>query len=209
MKKYLILGFVVVLIGVSGALVWQAKSSRLTLKGISGEAISAEDLNKWDKSSDNMQTEVQGNQLYIQESIGSEGVALVYPQKISGDFIFKFKLMSLTQTGKIKIISRNDDGDYEYIVELQQLRSKQTAKIWRDGALVGQADAFTLKPDVFYQIIFERSGRQLNLEIDGKTVISSKENKPAQNATLGIRIEGRPDHPAAIEIKDVELYYNR
>ena len=147
MKKYLILGFVVVLIGVSGALVWQAKSSRLTLKGISGEAISAEDLNKWDKSSDNMQTEVQGNQLYIQESIGSEGVALVYPQKISGDFIFKFKLMSLTQTGKIKIISRNDDGDYEYIVELQQLRSKQTAKIWRDGALVGQADAFTLKPD--------------------------------------------------------------
>lgn len=119
MKKYLILGFVVVLIGVSGALVWQAKSSRLTLKGISGEAISAEDLNKWDKSSDNMQTEVQGNQLYIQESIGSEGVALVYPQKISGDFIFKFKLMSLTQTGKIKIISRNDDGDYEYIVELQ------------------------------------------------------------------------------------------
>lgn len=210
MKKYLILGFVVVLIGVSGALVWQAKSSRLTLKGISGEAISAEDLNKWDKSSDNMQTEVQGNQLYIQESIGSEGVALVYPQKISGDFIFKFKLMSLTQTGKIKIISRNDDGDYEYIVELQQLRSKQTAKIWRDGALVGQAeDAFTLKPDVFYQIIFERSGRQLNLEIDGKTVISSTENKPAQNATLGIRIEGRPDHPAAIEIKDVELYYNR
>ena len=209
MKKYLILGFVVVLIGVSGALVWQAKSSRLTLKGISGEAISAEDLNKWDKSSDNMQTEVQGNQLYIQESIGSEGVALVYPQKISGDFIFKFKLMSLTQTGKIKIISRNDDGDYEYIVELQQLRSKQTAKIWRDGALVRQADAFTLKPDVFYQIIFERSGRQLNLEIDGKTVISSTENKPAQNATLGIRIEGRPDHPAAIEIKDVELYYNR
>lgn len=209
MKKYLILGFVVVLIGVSGALVWQAKSSRLTLKGISGEAISAEDLNKWDKSSDNMQTEVQGNQLYIQESIGSEGVALVYPQKISGDFIFKFKLMSLTQTGKIKIISRNDDGDYEYIVELQQLRSKQTAKIWRDGVLVGQADAFTLKPDVFYQIIFERSGRQLNLEIDGKTVISSTENKPAQNATLGIRIEGRPDHPAAIEIKDVELYYNR
>lgn len=209
MKKYLILGFVVVLIGVSGALVWQAKSSRLTLKGISGEAISAEDLNKWDKSSDNMQTEVQGNQLYIQESIGSEGVALVYPQKISGDFIFKFKLMSLTQTGKIKIISRNDDGDYEYIVELQQLRSKQTAKIWRDGALVGQADSFTLKPDVFYQIIFERSGRQLNLEIDGKTVISSTENKPAQNATLGIRIEGRPDHPAAIEIKDVELYYNR
>lgn len=209
MKKYLILGFVVVLIGVSGALVWQAKSSRLTLKGISGEAISAEDLNKWDKSSDNMQTEVQGNQLYIQESIGSEGVALVYPQKISGDFIFKFKLMSLTQTGKIKIISRNDDGDYEYIVELQQLRSKQTAKIWRDGALVGQADAFMLKPDVFYQIIFERSGRQLNLEIDGKTVISSTENKPAQNATLGIRIEGRPDHPAAIEIKDVELYYNR
>ena len=104
---------------------------------------------------------------------------------------------------------RNDDGDYEYIVELQQLRSKQTAKIWRDGALVGQADAFTLKPDVFYQIIFERSGRQLNLEIDGKTVISSTENKPAQNATLGIRIEGRPDHPAAIEIKDVELYYNR
>ena len=156
-----------------------------------------------------LQTEVQGNQLYIQESIGSEGVALVYPQKISGDFIFKFKLMSLTQTGKIKIISRNDDGDYEYIVELQQLRSKQTAKIWRDGALVGQADAFTLKPDVFYQIIFERSGRQLNLEIDGKTVISSTENKPAQNATLGIRIEGRPDHPAAIEIKDVELYYNR
>lgn len=209
MKKYLILGFVVVLIGVSGALVWQAKSSRLTLKGISGEAISAEDLNKWDKSSDNMQTEVQGNQLYIQESIGSEGVALVYPQKISGDFIFKFKLMSLTQTGRIKIISRNDDGDYEYIVELQQLRSKQTAKIWRDGALVGQADSFTLKPDVFYQIIFERSGRQLNLEIDGKTVISSTENKPAQNATLGIRIEGRPDHPAAIEIKDVELYYNR
>lgn len=64
---------------------------------------------------------------------------MVYPQKISGDFIFKFKLMSLTQTGKIKIISRNDDGDYEYIVELQQLRSKQTAKIWRDGALVGQA----------------------------------------------------------------------
>ncbi|MFR8205338.1 MAG: hypothetical protein ACLU99_02625 [Alphaproteobacteria bacterium] len=47
------------------------------------------------------------------------------------------------------------------------------------------------------------------MEIDGKTVISSTENKPAQNATLGIRIEGRPDHPAAIEIKDVELYYNR
>ena len=209
MKKYLILGFVVVLISVSGALVWQAKSSRLTLKGISGEAIRAKDLNKWDKSSDNMQTEVQGNQLYIQESIGSEGVALVYPQKISGDFIFKFKLMSLTQTGKIKIISRNDDGDYEYIVEMQELRSNQTANIWRDGALVGHADAFTLKPDVFYQIIFERSGRQLNLEIDGKTVISSTENKPAQNATLGIRIEGRPDHPAAIEIKDVELYYNR
>lgn len=206
MKKYIWLGIMVVLLGVSSALIWKAQSAGCPeYRGMRGEKISPADLSHWITDTENVLFEIQPDQLYIQEAIGTQGINLAVPQKIRGDFALSFDILSMTKAATITLASSKADGEDIYSIELQLLADRHEVKIRRGNKVVAQTSGLTLKPDQFYHTQFAKSGNKLLLDIDGMEVLSTNIS-PAANGRIELAVVGRLDNPAAIEIKNMILY---
>lgn len=208
MKKYLILGAVVVLIGALGSRVWYARSADDCgeFRGLTGRHIRSEQLENWPRNNDDVISEIDQGQFYIQEEIGSQGASIAYPQKLNGDFIISFDLKSITKSAEINLITADSGQSRQYRFEVKQLGSKQVTKIWNDGKLLGQYQGKILYPDVYYHFIIERRGAKAVLEINGKEILAIHDDELHLAETFELSISGQPDHPAAVMIKNMKIY---
>lgn len=207
MKKYLWLGLAVVMLGVCGALVYRAQSSACPeYKGLRGEAISPAGFSQWIVPDDNVLFEIQKNGLYVQEAIGSTGILLRSPRVIQSNFAFALDLMSMTQSARLRLSVKNQQGHEMYSFDLQQLKREHRATLQENGKKLGTAQGEVLLPDRLYPAVMEKSGKQLILSVNGKEILKAPANNEEGGGYIELAIEGQPDHPAAFEFKNVILY---
>lgn len=207
MKKYIWLGLVIVLLGVSGALIWRAQSAVDCgrIDGMSGQRISAEALSKWTSNRDDLILEVHRNELYLQETIGSNAVSLTSPQKLKNNFILTFELMSQTRSAQLTFKTVNDDGSENYVLTLKQNPLKTVAELRYGVKLIKKTEISTLKANKFYEIKLEKKGAHFSVEINGIPVISLTDANKSVGKVV-IALQGQPDHPAGITIRNMRLY---
>lgn len=208
MAKYLWLGIIIIILGVSGTLIWHAQSADDCgrLKGMEGRNIYAADMMRWKKDSDNVLLDSKRGCIYMQEAIGSTGAGLTSPKFIDGNFILSFELKSFTRAAVFNLKSVNNDGSEGYVLELSQLPQKTIVKLHQNGKVLQEARFTTLEPDKYYHFVLERIGNRLSLDINNMPVIQLDETTPAPAARISFIIRGQPDHPAAIAIRQMKLY---
>ena len=205
MKRYWILGSVIVFIGVVLALVLNANSAddgQLTER-----KVSAEQLRQWLNNKKDAVYEIRKNEFYVQEAIGSQGVSLTIPQKFYNDFIVRFNLMSVTESANIKLIKVNTANGDTYSFEIRQRPKGYRFSVYHNGHSIVKKDGDTLEPNVFYAITFEKKANQMALTMNNEELW--RQDFPegtGRKAMFNILLLGLPDHPAGIVIKDMVLY---
>lgn len=194
MKKYLVLGLAVVLLGVMGARVWYVRSA------CGGRAAPAE-LAQWLENPDMNVFEIGDKSFYVQEAIGSQGITLAYPKPLKGDFRLKFDLMSLTSEVEIRLRFGKENGVYETEMKFSAKTSK--LKFYKNKTLVLEKDAAQIQPDVFYNFLLRREGRFFSFAVDNQEVLRAEtDDLPV---AVRLSVTGFPDNPAAVEIMDWDL----
>lgn len=198
MKKYLLLGLVIVIAGVLGARVWLANSA-----DEQNERISPQQLAGWVQNPDNAVSEVHDDYFYIQEAIGSTGIILQYPQTIRGDFELHFQLMSLTKAVEIRFSLSKDKDIYDIEMKLHAKAAK--IRLLKNKLPVLEKDGIIIRPDVYYSFSFDKESGRLSLEINDQPLLHM------EIGTAPLRfaweLTGEPDRPAAIEIRDMTIIH--
>lgn len=198
MKKYLLLGLVIVIAGVLGARVWLANSA-----DEQNERISPQQLAGWVQNPDNAVSEVHDDYFYIQEAIGSTGIILQYPQTIRGDFELHFQLMSLTKAAEIRFSLSKDRDIYDIEMKLHAKAAK--IRLLKNKLPVLEKDGIIIRPDVYYSFSFDKESGRLSLEINDQPLLHM------EIGTAPLRfaweLTGEPDRPAAIEIRDMTIIH--
>ena len=194
MKKYLILGTVLVLLGVLGAKVWYAKSA-CGNKSVPGE------LSEWLVNSDMNIFEVGDKSFYVQEAIGSQGIEMLYPRLLKGDFLLTFNLMSLTAEANIRICFLKENDEYE--TEMKFSSGANKLKFYRNKMLLLEKDVAQIEPDIFYNFQLQRKGNVISFEVDKEEFLKMETSDLPVKIRLSV--SGYPDNPAAVEIMDWEV----
>lgn len=196
MKKYLLLGLVIVVLGVLGARVWFARSA-----ADAKEQISPEQLAGWVQNPDNIVFDVKNDSFYIQEAIGSTGAELTRPEQIKGNFTLRFQLMSLTRAADIRFsLSKGTDV---YDMEMKIGLSQSKLRLLKNRLLVLEKDGVIIRPDVYYSFSLAKSAGSLNFAVNEVDVLQMQIADAPLNFSLSLT--GEPDHPAAVEIRDMEI----
>lgn len=191
MKKYLILGALVAIIGVLGARVWYVRSA------CDNRAAPA-DMASWLQNQDMNLFEAGDKSFYVQEAIGSQGIVLAYPQVLKGDFRLKFDLMSLTEEADIRLQFSREKDVYE--TEMKFSANAGRLKFYKNKTLVLEKDGAQIQPDIFYNFALQRTGRIFSFAVDNQEVLKAEtDDLPVE---IRLNIVGRPDNPAAVEIMD-------
>lgn len=206
MRKQIWLGLVLVLLGVCGALIWRAGSACLEYQGLKGEKISPQQFSHWLKTDENVLSEIKKGRFYVQEAIGSNSIILTSPQKIDGNFALAFDLMSMTRSAVIKIVVIQEDGSEVYSFEMRQKSSNQIAKISQGADVLKQIESTVIRPDKFYHFQFEKIGPKLTLSINGAEILNALTAQQNNGGKILLFVQGQPDHPAAVEFKNIVLY---
>jgi hypothetical protein len=107
MKKYLFLGFFILVTVVLGARILQTTASQ------NKKYISPEQLSLWVKNPDNAVIEINEDYFYVQEAIGSTAVTLEKPEILKGNFEINFQLMSLTQATELHFAMEKEKDLYD------------------------------------------------------------------------------------------------
>ena len=196
MKKYLLLGLVIIVLGVLGARVWLANSA-----DDGNETIVPERLADWIKNPDNAVFEVRDDYLYVQEAIGSTGVALERPQEIAGNFDFRFLMMSLTRAADIRFRLHKDKDIYDVEMKIGAAASK--VRFLKNRRMVLEKDGIIIRPDTYYAFDLRRKDRRLSFNIDGQNVLETEVGNEPINFEL--ELTGEPANPAAVQIKDLQI----
>ena len=207
MKKYWWLGLVIVILGVCGALIWHANSSVSCgrIDGLPGRRISPEALAKWTSNRSDIIIETRHNELYLQEAIGSNMVSLTSPRLVRNNFILSMEVMSQTRSAEMSFKTVNDDGSANYVLTIKQNPLKTVAELRYGLKLVRKADLAAMEAGKFYEIRLQKTGARLTVDIGGVTVFS--ETEPfAASGKIVIALQGQPDHPAGITIRNMRLY---
>lgn len=196
MKKYLLLGLVIIVLGVLGARVWLANSA-----DDGNETVAPEQLADWVKNPDNAVFEVRDDYFYIQEAIGSTGVTLERPQEITGNFNLRFLMLSLTRAADIRFRLHKDKDVYDVEMKIGAAASK--IRLLKNQLMVLEKDGVLIRPDVYYAFDFRKKERRLSFDIDGQNLLEME----IDNAPLDFALEltGEPDNPAAVQIKDLQI----
>lgn len=194
MKKYLILGTVLVLLGVLGAKVWYAKSA-------CGNKFVPGELSEWLVNSDMNIFEVGDKSFYVQEAIGSQGIEMLYPRLLKGDFLLTFNLMSLTAEANIRICFLKENDEYE--TEMKFSSGANKLKFYRNKMLLLEKDVAQIEPDIFYNFQLQRKGNVMSFEVDKEEFLKMETSDLPVKIRLSV--SGHPDNPAAVEIMDWEV----
>lgn len=207
MKKYWWLGVVIVVLGVCGALIWRAHSAVSCGKtdGLPGQRISAGALARWTANRSDIIIETRDNELYLQEAIGSNMVSLTSPRPVRNNFILSMEVMSQTRSAVVSFKTVNDDGSANYVLTIRQNPLKTVAELRYGLKLIKKADLAAMEAGKFYEIRLRKTGARLTVDIDGVTVFSETE-PPAAGGKIVIALQGQPDHPAGITIRNMRLY---
>ncbi len=205
MKRYWILGGVIVFIGVALALVLNANSAddgQLTER-----KVTAEQLRQWLNNKKDAIYEIRKDEFYVQEAIGSQGVSLTIPQKFFNDFIVRFSLMSVTESANIKLIKVNTANGDTYSFEIRQRPEGYRFRVYHNGHSIAEKDADVLEPNVFYGVSFEKHANHMALKLNDKELWRQDfPDGTGRKSMFNILLLGLPDHPAGIVIKDMVLY---
>ena len=196
MKKYLLLGLAVVVLGVLGARVWLANSA-----DDRDEAITPEQLSGWVQNPDNAVSETRDDYFYIQEAIGSTGVTMECPQEIAGSFALRFRMMSLTRAADIRFRLHRDKDVYDVEMKIGAAQSK--VRLLKNRLMVLEKDGVIIRPDTYYTFDLRKKDRHMAFGIDGQDILKME----IGNAPLKFMLEltGEPDNPAAVQIKDLQI----
>lgn len=206
MKKQIWLGLVLVLLGVCGALIWRAGSACLEYQGLKGEKISPQQFSQWLKKDENVLFETKKDSFYVQEAIGSNSIILTSPQKIDGNFALAFDLMSMTRSAIIKIVVIQENGSEIYSFEMRQKSPRQIVEIRQGADILKQIESTVIRPDEFYHFQFEKIGQKLTLSINGAEILDTLANQAQDSGKILLFVQGQPNHPAAVELKNIVLY---
>lgn len=210
MKRYLLWSAAAILIGSVSAVVInnQFKTSKDILNGLSGRRVAATELQQWLNNRGESISEINKKVFYMQESIGSEGVSLTLPQKFRTDFIVKFDLMSLTQSGIVKFIVVNSANGENYSFEMRQMPDEvYRLRVHNNGKLIAESSGGIWKPDVFYTLSFEKYANRMALNWQDTTIWQQEfPEGTGKKALFNILLSGLPDHPAAVNIKNMRIY---
>lgn len=167
MKRYWILGCIIVFIGVVLALVLNANSADGD-NGLVEKKISAEQLRQWLNNKRDAVYEIRNDEFYVQEAIGSQGVSLTIPQKFFNDFTVRFSLMSVTETANIKLIKVNTANGDTYSFEIRQRPEGYGFNVYHNGHSITKKDGKAIEPNVFYTITFEKQEKHMALLLNEK-----------------------------------------
>ena len=208
MKKYLLLGLIVLILGMLGARVWFANSSEKCeeLKGMKAEAISADELQRWISPDSDTVSETGKDIFYVQEAIGSEGFELIAPRAVDGDFILKFDMMSLTKKSSLRFTLAKENSTEAYALEINSSANAQIFKIWQNQTLLKQIEFNNLEPDVFYPVQFEKIGDEILFIFNNQELLKITQKEPEKQTRFIFEVFGAVDNPAALEIKNMKLF---
>lgn len=173
------------------------------LSGKNRHEISPQELLSWQKNSDNLLSDIEDNQFYIQESIGSVGGSLGNPVAFEGDWQMRFKMMSLTKgaTLKFDIYKTQPENGHSFVLTIGS--ENGMVRLMQGDVIIKEVQAQIFEPMVYYDIKTGVQGPKLYLEIDGKSILEDSLLEFPQDLFFGISLEGQPDNPAAIMIKDI------
>ncbi len=207
MKKYWWLGFVIVVLGVCAALIWHVQSavSCGRINGLLGRRISAEMLAKWKTNRDDIIIETRNNELYLQEAIGSNTVSLTSPEAVKSNFILAMEIMSQTRSAIVEFKTVKDDGSSDYVLTIKQNPLKTVAELRYGLKLVQKTVLATMETGRFYEILLKKSGSHLVVDMDGIPIITAAVS-PKESGKIVISLQGQPNHPAGITIRNIRLY---
>ncbi len=207
MKRHIVFIVAVVVVVVLSCLAFWYRSSYETEGGLKGKKVSAETLKGWLNNRNDAVFEIADGDFYVQEAIGSQGVSLTRPQKLFGDFAIRFDLMSSTKFSVAKLIIINSANGEAYSFEIRQREDDSIFKIHHNGVLLGEVEHEVIEPNVFYAISLEKQEKHIALGLGEKTLW--KQDFPegtGRKAVFNMMLNGLPDHPAAITIRNMKIY---
>ncbi|MBE6452791.1 MAG: hypothetical protein E7012_04805 [Alphaproteobacteria bacterium] len=196
MKKYLILTFVIVILGVFGTRIWLGSNAT-----IYNTSTAIQELAKWVENPDETIIEIIDDELYIQEAIGSTGSTLKYPLELKGNFRLTFQLLSLTQKSSLKFILQKDNNKYE--VEIGITPQTSSVKLSKNSLSLIEKNGIVIQPNKYYTVSLENNNNELSFYINETDIL--KMNISAQAFELKISMHGLPSSPAAFKIRDFEV----
>lgn len=207
MKRRIVFIIAACVIVVLSCFTFWYKSSLETEGGLNGKKVSAETLKGWLNNRNDAVFEVEEGQFYVQEAIGSQGISLTRPQKFFGDFAIHFDLMSSTKFSVAKMIIINSANGETYSFEIRQREEDSVFKIHHNGALLGEVEQKAIEPNVFYAISLEKQEKRIALSFNGKILWTQDfPEGTGRKAVFNMLLNGLPDHPAAITIRNMKIY---
>ena len=163
---------------------------------------SAQSMLKWVENADETIIEVNDDELYIQEAIGSIGTTLKYPTELKEDFEVSFQLLSLTQKSSIKFLLQKEQNSYELEILITPQQSK--IKLSKNNIPMIEKNEIIISPNKYYTISLIRKKDELSFFINEGEVLKLK--IAPQTFTLKLTMQGLPHSPAAFIIRDFEVY---
>lgn len=195
MKKYLFLGFFILVTVVLGAKILQTTASQ------NKKYISPEQLSLWVKNPDNAVIEINEDYFYVQEAIGSTAVTLEKPEILKGNFEINFQLMSLTQATELHFAMEKEKDLYD--VEMTISANTNKIKLYKNKLLVLEKDAILIKPNAYYSFAIRHSEEGFIFVVNEEKVLAM--HIAQTPVKFAITLIGKPNQPAAFEIRDMVI----
>ena len=199
MKKYVFLLVVLIVLGILGGGVWLAGFTK-----DKEEAITPQSLSSWVENQENTVFEIRADEFYVQEAIGSTGLVLNYPEELKGNFTLRFQMLSLTKKADIRFVFGK--GRNVYDVEMKISAQKNKLRLLKNKVAVLEKDGPLIKPDVYYSFELSKNGSELSLKVNEEEAINMQISDSPLN--FSVELQGYPDNPAAVEIRDMEIIQN-
>lgn len=195
MRKYLFSGLLIIVICLAGVTFWELRPLTKAAE------ITPNELANWVQDTDNAVFEATNEYFYIQEAIGSTGVILQNPYKVSNDFNLNFQVMSLTKTADLSFILKKENHTYNIALKIENGESKIV--LYKDNLQMLEKSGVQIKPDIYYNFSLIGKNGKIGFAINEDEVVNMQIDKFPFD--LAIELTGEPDNPAAIQITNMQI----
>lgn len=199
------------------------------LANLTEKQISVETLLNWKQLGKGKVSMAIANQLSITETEDSQGVMLMSPDTYSEDVIVRYKFLALNAaTVFVTMLSASDGSgggglripsDYQGGFALLTEKSNyffafkndvHAAKPYLAKNPASSISATAQKtdqmlPGIYYDIETGKSGNQVWLKINGRTIVKMEDPNPLSGGRILFRLRGTAGIPAAALIRDVRI----
>lgn len=223
MKKYILLSLLVIFILIP-------TTAKKTTTHWEQKAIQIESLSNWQLLGNGSVSVSMNGQVLLTESDDSQGVMLISPDYYSNDVIVRYKILALTNaTVFVNTLSLTNIDSAKLTIPLEydggiSLLTSKTANYFiafknaphGTTPFIAKNPGFEIKTSspeqdrmtagVYYDIEVGRKGSKIWLAVDGKQIISWKDDNPIRGGHIAFRLRGTAGLNAAALIKDLEIY---